>query len=240
MPIPLILLLIVIGALLMRGRARSLGVMLCASAVIGLYALSISPVARSIASPLEFAHPKYAGQPVQYVVVLGAGHSTDARASEIGQLNRTALFRLTTGIDIYRQNPGAKLLLSGWGAQDPKSHAEVSKAVAIRLGVNPEDIKVAPDARVTAEEADAWRYVLLDKPFALVTSALHLPRAMNIFETKGMNPIPAPANFESGADRPLYWRDWIPQAGDLALSQAAWHEYLGITWFNLKQLWSEG
>ena len=236
MPIPVLLFLILLSAGLFYKRSKTLATFTLVFALTALYLLSIKPVANAIAQPLEFKHPKYLQQPVSYVVVLGSAHDTDQRIPALSQLSRTGLSRLITGIQIYRQNPGAKLLLSGYGGYDSRTHAEVAAEAAQLLGVDSQDILLAPDARDTREEARAWKALLNTKAFALATSALHMPRAMDIFNQEGLNPIAAPANYETAGQRPTYWRDWLPRASHLKLTEAAWHEYLGLAWARLKNV----
>lgn len=239
MPIPIVLLLILISVGLFYKKSKVLATGLLCFALTALYLLSIQPMANAIAQPLEFAHPKYGQQPVAYVVVLGSGHNTDQRIPTLSQMSRTGLSRLMAGIQVYRQNPGAKLLLSGYGGYDPRTHAEVAAEVAQLLGVSSQDILLAPDARDTREEALAWKELLETESFALVTSALHMTRAMAIFSQEGLKPIAVPANYETAGERPTYWRDWLPRARHLELTEAAWHEYLGMAWARLKQFGRE-
>lgn len=239
MPVPLLLLLMLASACLFLRKSKALATSLLALCFVTLYFLSVQPVANAIAQPLEFQYPKYAQQAVSYVVVLGSGHDTDQRIPVLSQLSRTGLSRLMAGIQIYRENPDSKLLLSGYGGFDPRTHAEVAAEVAQLLGVNPNDILLAPGARDTREEAQAWAGLLKNQSFALVTSALHIPRAMNIFTQEGLEAVAAPANYETAGERPTYWRDWLPRARHLELTEAAWHEYLGLAWASLKQLGRE-
>lgn len=239
MPIPIVLFLLVLSAGVFYRKSKRLAASCLCFALIALYLLSVQPIANAIAQPLEFKYPKYAQQPVSYVVVLGSGHHTDPRIPTLSQMNRTGLSRLVAGIQVYRQNPGAKLLLSGYGGYDSRSHAEVAAEVAQLLGVDSQDILLAPEARDTREEALAWEALLKTKSFALVTSALHMTRAMAIFSQQGLKPIAAPANYETAGQRPTYWRDWLPRARHLQLTEAAWHEYLGMAWARLKQFGKE-
>ena len=236
MPTPFLLILLAIGFVLILRNARKLGSALVVISLVSFYAFSVRPLAHLIASPLEFQYPKYSGQKVEYVVVLGSGHVSDERIPTVSQLKTVGLARLTTGIEIYKQNPGAKLLLSGYGGYDQRSHAEVSAEVAQVFGVPKDDILLAPDAKTTREEALAWQILLHDQPFALATSAMHMPRAMYLFQSVGLTPIAAPANFETAGHRASYWRDWMPSASKLLIVEAAWHEYLGLAWAKLGQL----
>lgn len=72
------------------------------------------------------------------------------------------------------------------------------------------------------------------QPFALVTSANHLPRAMRFFEAQGLHPIPAPAN-QLAITSPLnIWDRVMPSAMFLGHSERAAYETLGSLWQQLK------
>lgn len=240
MPLPLSLLMLLLALSLLWFGKRRAASFLIAFNVIFLYLASISPISDRIAGSLEFQHPKYAGQGVQNVVVLGGYHASDERVPLIGLLSRTSLARLMQGISVYKQNPGSKLLLSGYAGNDALSHAQAMATVAQYLGINPLDILLAPQAKDTLEEAHAWHSRLQGQQFALVTSAVHMPRAMYLFQTQGLNPIAAPANYETAGAKSTYWRDWLPKAHALELTSAAWHEMLGLTWARLNTFLNGG
>ena len=211
--------------------AKGLGI----SVIFTWFVLSLEPVSDLIAAPLEFKFPKYNQQAVNYIVVLGGGHKSDTRIPISSLLSRTSLMRLTEGIRIYRMNPNAKLLLSGYNGNDAISNAEAMAAVAQTFGIPKEDIIMAKLPKDTAEEAAHWSEylgsnLLENQNFAVVTSAMHLPRAMYLFHNKGQRPVPAPTEFRTAGNQTLTWRSWFPSAGSLALFERAWHEYLGKIW----------
>jgi uncharacterized SAM-binding protein YcdF (DUF218 family) len=82
----------------------------------------------------------------------------------------------------------------------------------------------------TDDQAAALRPIVGDDPLVLVTSAVHLPRAMALFRGQGLDPLPAPTQHQAAARfRPrLGWL--LPTAGRLTMLTSAWHEYLGLTW----------
>jgi len=84
----------------------------------------------------------------------------------------------------------------------------------------------------TQEEAQAGKKLLGDKPFILVTSASHMPRALNFFNNEGLDPIPAPTNHLAGIQHPNYTKFFSSDA--LEKSRIAFHELLGLVWQKLK------
>ena len=70
----------------------------------------------------------------------------------------------------------------------------------------------------------------------LVTSALHMPRSVALFEKQGIQVIPAPADFTITEDSWKQLTDnnlagwliaWLPNTSNLGLTSNALKEYLG-------------
>lgn len=240
MSVPLILIGLLLAGFFYRKRYVKLGRILSLFSITALFILSLSPVTDALIRPLESQYPAYQGQPVDYVLVLGGGHSTANERPLSSLLNGTSLSRLTEGLMIYRANPGSKLLLSGYHGDDIESHAKAASRVAIALGVPESDIYLAEEVKDTAEEARHWVKFINGAKFALVTSAMHMPRSVYLFkkeitlqqgETKSL--LASPTNFRSCEVNCLGWRSWIPKSRNLAKTDAAWHEYLGYLWARL-------
>ena len=185
---------------------------------------SCSGAVRVLRAPLERHYSPYstgeaqpAADSVGFVVVLGGGHLADSTLSVTSRLSDSSIKRLVEGIRIHRMHPGSKLMLSGRGATEATT-ARLMATLARQLGVPDGVMRVEPRARDTHEEAEELRPVLGTAPFVLVTSAVHMPRAMGMFRHLGMNPIPAP----TAAGTP----------NGFALGQAhlAFHEYVGLLW----------
>ena len=87
-----------------------------------------------------------------------------------------------------------------------------------------------PDSRDTADEAEIIAKMIGREKFILVTSAAHMPRSMALFRKRGLQPIPAPADFlvreAQGSDPSRFF----PGAGSLGQVETAVHEYLGLAW----------
>ena len=73
--------------------------------------------------------------------------------------------------------------------------------------------------------------IVKDAPFVLVTSASHLPRAMIIFQTLGMRPVPAPADINIYSRNT--WNRFLPAGEFLEEMQEGVHEYLGLAYLKL-------
>ncbi|KZZ44007.1 hypothetical protein A3759_00830 [Thalassolituus sp. HI0120] len=229
MPIPLTICGLMLGLLLLR-RYPAYGKSLIAASALFLGLTSWHPIADHLLKPFENDYPSFdLQQPVAAVVVLGGCHSSSDNRPPASQLCGTSLHRLQEGLRILQSNPAAWLFVSGFEGTDTRSHAEVSREVAIALGVAPERIKTFAKARDTQEEAELMAPYLGEKPFALVSEASHLPRAITFFEQQGLKPIAAPAVWQVGDNS-----NWKVDASAQRKSERAFYEALGRAWHYLK------
>ena len=243
MPLPFCLLISILGLLMLwRGRRVLAGKMLITLGLMGLTAMSYNPVSRTLNTPLNCKYEAYApnkpglipDDPVKYVVVLAGGHKSDPNIPVTSHLSGESMIRLVEGIRILRQNPGAKLILSGGGAVDPVPEARTMADVSRFMGVPSQNMIVEDASRDTQEQARLIKPIVGTAPFVLVTSAIHMPRSMALFEKLGMNPIPGPAGSTSRVKTPFSLPDVLPSVDALEDTTAAVHEYLGILWGRLR------
>ena len=183
------------------------------------------------------------------MVVLGGG-LRPALAPRQGVEVAEGVDRLLTGVRLLRHNKAPLLLTSGaqisFTAGDPAPAEAVSaRALAIELGVRPDQILINPNSRTTAEEARdigdlgrrrGWRRVLL------VTSAFHMPRSLATFRQRsGLTVIPVACDYQLPT-RALFGRPTpgsvlkglAPDAEYLYLSSIALKEHLGLAIYRLK------
>ncbi len=205
------------------------------SSFLWIAVMSYTPFSEMLLSPLESQYPALKEFPkdIGYVMVLGAGHTTNDKLPMTSQLGRSAMFRLAEGIRIFRQLDDAKLIVSGYSGLDPTPHALMQKKMAVLLGVREEQIIARYAPKDTKEEAADVKKILNKRDFILVTSASHMPRAMAIFNEEGLYPYPAPTYHlakHASDDFP------IPDAWGLMKSEYAMHEYVGKLWLEIVKL----
>ncbi len=224
LPLTWALLLLAAGlVLLWWTRRQRAGRVLVSLSLAVLYIFSIRPTALLLLSPLENRHPAYAARHADFVVVLGGGQYSDASCE-----------RLSEGIRIWRANPGSRLVLSGAACGERVSEAEVLADCAVSLGVPPNAVVREPCSRDTSEHPGYVKSIVGGRPFALVTSASHMPRALAMFRKAGLSPIPAPAGYLSLRLARTGRFALSPSATALSASSAALHEYLGLLWARLR------
>lgn len=131
-----------------------------------------------------------------YLHVLGAGYSLDPTLPATAQLSTTTLARLAEGIRIARQLPNYKLITSGYSNYGLESQASVARRAAIELGISSEHIAILKTPSNTVEEVAAFVDQFgTQKKVIVVSDALHLPRAIMLYQKAGINAIGAPASF---------------------------------------------
>ncbi len=240
-PLGLVLILGFWGLARGRGKGRRLGrgrgmILL---GLLLLLVLSLPLTGYFLLTPLERAAGDYADPGrlqtlgVEYIVVLGGGVRQDG-PNPYDRLSPSSVYRLLEGIRLWRGMPGSRLVLSGGRLGPAMKEAVVMAQLARRLGVPDEVMILETSSWDTADQARALSRLLGQAPFALVTSAYHMPRALALFRERGLKPLPAPTDFRT---RGFVWsyNDFIPQAGGLKGSETAIYEYLGRLWAWLAQ-----
>ena len=242
LPLPTAVILMVAGAILLRTKRRRLGRIAIVLAAVLVVTVTNGSVAHLLTDPLERRYapvPELHGEVpaalanAQAVAVLGSGHLDDPGLSAINQLYPVGLSRLMEGVRLLRHLPQAQLIVSGAPGLSRLSHARVSETAALSLGVEPSRIVRLDDPRDTHDEVAELRRRLGDKPFVLVTSAAHLPRAMAMCQRAGLHAYPAPADFMLDE---WTWSDLVTwDARALNASTRSLHEWVGLLWAWLRR-----
>lgn len=235
-PLPFLLLLMGAGLVLLYfSRWQKTAKSLLSAGWLMLLLLGLQPVADGLLKPGEEHYPVWDGKPTaQYIVVLGGGYTWNPQWAPGDNLLNNSLARVVEGVRLWRANPGATMIFTGAAAaNNPVSAARVGASVAQSLGVPPEDLVILDKPKDTQQEALEVAHYLGNKPFLLVTSASHLPRAMVFFQGQGLYPVPAPAG-QLAISSPLNpWERAIPSAIWLQHSSQAIYETLGRFWQRL-------
>jgi uncharacterized SAM-binding protein YcdF (DUF218 family) len=223
-----LLLAVAAGVVAWRGRKRA-AVVLLAAALVVVYVGSVGVVGDWLLSPLEARFPPLQDRSalqVRWIVVLGSSYAPHDGIPVTAALDQDALVRIVEGVRRARLNPAAKLLVSG-GAPDgrPRS-AQGAAELARDLGIDPGSLVVSDQALDTTEEARDVVKLLGGEPFILVTSAYHMPRAMQLMRRAGARPIAAPTG--QLVTKEFHWRRLLPSSAGLGKSERALHEYLGF------------
>jgi uncharacterized SAM-binding protein YcdF (DUF218 family) len=235
-PLPIAVLLLLFGLLLIctERKIRLAKVSLFASLFI-LLATSFPPLGDYQISIIEREYPavKQLPEDTQYLVVLGCGHQSLPIEVPSSALYECGIKRVTEAMRHYYLNPQLQLIFTGYGGAEELSGAEVMREVAMSLGLPKTNAVAIPAPKDTAEEASAVAALIQSSPFALVTSANHLPRAVTLFQRKGLNPYPVPSDVRGAPNKPKDWWSYAPDSDQLDKARRAWYEYIGRLWVRI-------
>ena len=235
-----LIVLLALGLALRPWRPR-LGMSCMVAALLALYLLSASPVAKMLVLPLEETSPltpqALDGFDAEAIVVLGGGRRQYAPEYGGETVSPATLERIRFGARIHRET-GLPLAVTGGvvhGERQPEAEL-MARALRQDLGVEPRWVET--ESRNTEQNASLIRR-LLERDgvtrIVLVTHAVHLDRAAAMFRASGFTVLEAPTAFIADPRQGTTWRDWIPSGAALGASSLALHEHLGKLWFRLRQ-----
>lgn len=225
--------LLFLGSLFFFRKKKRWFTYIAVTALVWLALSSTPPLPNFLVRSLEWQYQPFdtTGNTPDHahILVLGGGHVSDERLPANDQLSEQSLKRLIEGIRIYRQLPGSTLIMSGYSRFGiPRSHAEVMAETALLLGIPAEDtVAITTPWNTMYEAIDYHRRFGSSHPLILVTSAVHMPRAMMHFQRAGLQPIPAPTNYIIKEDSLPNGLNIFPSSRNLRNMHKALHEYVG-------------
>lgn len=202
--------------------------------ILSLIALSSPRVSNLLVKPLETAYPVIPelSDDIGLVLVLGAGFNWKSEYPPNSVLSSIALSRLHEGVRLFNTNPEVFLMVTGARFGNPISMAEAMGNMAIAMGVAPERIIYADEARDTDDEITAaaeWiEQFGKGRAVVIVSSATHLTRAGLLAETSGLEYQLAPTDFRMARSP---WYRFNVQ--NLVTVDYVIHEYIGMLWHHL-------
>lgn len=187
---------------------------------------------QAITNRLEHKYPvvNQINPDIHWIVVFGGGQQRHVNAPVNQLLTGQTIQRVVEAVRLYRQLPQSKLIMSGGGEQDVTTSEATRMAALMTLFSIPSHDLILETASInTVDEAVEIKQWVHQQPFYLVTSAMHMPRAMALCRKQGLNPIAAPAGYRY--DKARDWQKIImPHPDNLSKISSAWHEALGWVW----------
>ena len=212
------------------------------AALLLLWGCSIHPVSSFLACGLEQAYPPVTVNviaPADAIIVLGGGVIAPADAGAIPTKQGSARYRYAARLFHAGKAP---LIVAVGGPPRPNKaigalSSEEILEFLVYVGVPREAIMKAPDGANTVEnalfakpivEAYSFRRVLL------VTSALHMPRAVAIFRAAGIDVTPVSSDAGVTPGLRHTWSDFLPDPHALRQTKSVLREYLGMLVYPLQ------
>lgn len=235
MPIMLIIYLLIFG-LWKKKRWPIYTAMVC------LYVFSTPIFAGNLLKIVEGTEPRKTPKDmptVDAIVVLSGMinivKSTDGVYPEWGDPDR-----FYGGIELFKAGKSPKIIFTGgkmpWDTTK-LSEGELLKKFAIVNGIPDSSILLTENVENTAEEAKEvvrmlgkWKHILL------VTSAFHMKRSKNQFESVNLIVTPFKVDFKYNGVNKLTMIDFLPDIAYFNLVQITFLETLGNIFYKIKQL----
>ncbi|RME84084.1 MAG: YdcF family protein [Caldilineae bacterium] len=202
-----------------------------------------------LVSSLERQYPPLPVVPqAPVVVVLGGGSRPPTPPRVLAEVNEAG-DRLLYATWLYRQGAASRILVTGGGIEWLHGDEVEARGMAQLLeflGIPAHAILVESQSRNTYENA-AFTAAMLQPQgihrIILVTSAIHMPRAVRLFQAQGFEVIPAPSDYlVSRADLQILSRpdprtqlvNLLPNPYYLYLNSLALKEYIGSVVYHLR------
>jgi uncharacterized SAM-binding protein YcdF (DUF218 family) len=247
-PLGLVFFLLVL-ALLVRRRAR-LQTTLIVIALLILLVSSNRWVSYTLARSLEWRYLPLDPVPTaDAIVVLGGGTESAQHPRPVVEVN-SAGDRILYAAQLYKEGKAPAILLSGgnitWLSGRSMTPADEMAEILALTDIPKEDIWLQPKSQNTYEDAFYSCQMLKEQGIRrvlLVTSAMHMPRSVALFEHQGIEVIPAPVDYtvtESGwqnlvtLDLQATPVNLLPNASSLSLTTNVLKEYIGLLVYGLR------
>jgi uncharacterized SAM-binding protein YcdF (DUF218 family) len=205
-------------------------------------------VAKSLVRSLEWQNIPSSQMPNADAIVVLGGATKSAFFPRPGvDLSETG-DRVIYAAQLYRQKKAPVIILSGgridWRGSGASESADMA-SILTSIGIPSEAIVEEPDSLNTYQNAVNVKKILQSqgiKRVLLVTSAMHMPRSLKIFQRQYIDVIPAPTDFivsqgelqELGSTPKGALLNLLPDSNNLHQFTLALKEYLGNFIYRLR------
>jgi len=175
--------------------------------------------------------------PLDAVIVLsGMAKPIQTPTGETFYEFNTAVDRIEAGLTLMQSGRADTLILTRgqlpWSVGAPEG--EFLRDIAIARGIDPTRITLTDRAENTAQEARAIAALIAPgMTVGLVTSAFHMPRALQVFAAEGIEARPIAVDYRQEFDR-ITAMDFIPSAEALADMSLVVREVIGRAYYALR------
>lgn len=170
------------------------------------------------------------------ILVLGQGMPTDSDLPIRYRVNATFCQRLFEGVRVSRLIPESQILVSMAGDAPLKDKDAFIKEFAGTVGLPKERFVLLNGARDTKEEVRLAHQLVRTNRLIVVSSATHIPRALEIARKQSISAIPSPCDYtRQVATNAVYSITALPlpSSHGFELSNKAAHEWLGSIYESL-------
>ena len=182
-------------------------------------------------------------EPYDIGILLGGFSAMDIRPAHDRHNFNDRANRFLNTLELYRSGKIERILITGGSGrlvrESPKE-ADQTKSFLLKLGVPEADILTENESRNTWENAKFTEAYLTEKSLRnerllLITSAWHMPRALNAFHAAGLTEVtPFSVDFLSEELQPAPANVFLPNARFFFLWELIVKEWVGILAYSIK------
>lgn len=257
------LILMACVAVLAKRRLHPLIRCVYAIAILMVVIFSLPIVANSMYASLEGVHPVVPMNDVvavDVIIVLGGSVEPPVHPRIVVELG-VAGDRVLHAWRLFRAQKSPLIIVSGgrsYSDSSMQSEAYYMKEVLVELGVPAEKVVLESGSRNTYQNAKNSRTIVgkleiversdetdqhktprivsqvSKESVLLVTSAIHMPRALATFQKAGINAMPATTDIRHSTHAVNNVLAWLPNALSLSQSTDVLREWLAIVFYKLR------
>lgn len=246
-PLGLACLLIIVAMVMWWRRSRWVPIPMSLALVVLLLA-SNSWVANGLVRSLEWQHLPPKTLPTADAIVLLGGATKSAFPPRPGVDLSESGDRVLYAGQLYREGKAPVVISSGgriaWRGGGPPESEDMAQILQT-LGVPSSAILQDPTSLNTYQNAINVHEILKERGInrvLLVTSAMHMPRSLQIFQRQGIDAIPAPTDFlvseqeieEPNSSAQAVLLSLLPDSDRLDRTTKALKEYIGMVIYRLR------
>jgi len=214
------------------------------TAVVCLFLASLPLVSKTLLRSLETETPELSVEEVPMAdgIVVLSGILGPGRPEGFKLNWGEAYDRFDAGIRLWQSGKAPFLVLTDPALVQHEQHVTEGKQLqreAWNLGLPKDSVLLLGPIGNTGQEADlfgkaarerGWRQVIL------VTSACHMPRALERFRRTGLQILPFPVDYRTGREKGGSAQDFFPTASALAETEVFLREWIGRWFYRLHDL----
>lgn len=241
LPLNLSILLGLVALVMARRRRGGLAATFGFLALAILVTASLPVVSDALVYSLEREYPPAdpAAAPTAGAIVVLGGALAPGASPRLGPELVDSSDRILHAARLFRAGKAPLVIPSGgrlpWSVSARSEASEIADLL-VEWGVPRTAIVEEGNARTTSENAVELVRLLRARGVRrvlLVTSSLHMRRALASFRAEGLEAIPSPCDALVAAPKPREALDWVPRPGALEQTHVALWELLGLAYYRV-------
>lgn len=235
-PVPFIVILFLIGISNIRDRKYKSGFLLFLISG-AIYLFSCEFFTDPIILNLEKKYPVISKENIEkgeVYILLGGGILTDTAGGNVPAKN--VYPRILETAKLYNKSPKKIFISGGSPLQNKQSESSVYKKELLSLGIPEEDILIEEKSNTTKENSTYIKWIMNEKNIKsgiIITSAVHMPRSMEVFKDYELVFYPAPCDFTAHIKKQNFLA-YIPQFKVFKDLYSAFWEYVGLVYYKIR------